>query len=340
MNYLMRRSLVTSGLFGMTLFVSNPSLAQTATAQSAPVTLSEEDLNRARNFAIMGFEALDGGNFSSAASLFTQALELLDVPTLRVGRGDALVQLNRWRAALADYEAAAAYVLKADDSPAIRESHTTAAIKAQELKPRLPRLRVDTTAPHVRVTVDDEAQQTLSRDGQLYVDPGSHSVRVELDGEALTTEVEAAPGAELRVPAPQPTPAELTLTGSSDSVPEPTSNDALFSDEVLVAGAITGVLAVGFAVTGILFDSNHATYRRLQDGELPSTESRRQGLRDDLVTLQWVNLAFAAGAVVGAGVTSYFWFAPTQSETQTAGPAPRTPFASPNGFVLGASGRF
>lgn len=340
MTYFLRRSLLVSCLFGMTLFVSNPAFAETAKAQSAaPATLSEEDLNRARNFALMGFEALDNGNFSSAVSLFTKALELLDVPTLRVGRGDALAHLNQYRAALADYEAAAAYELKSGDSSAIQESRAAAGVKIQELKPRLPRLRVDTSAPNVSVTVDDEAPQTLSRNGQLYLDPGTHSVTVELDGNVRTTEIEAAPGADVRVPAPEPTSAELAPAPETEPLTKPIPANGSLSDEMIAAGAITGVLAVGFAITGILFLSNHATYNDV-NGDQSSTEARLDRLHADLKTLQWVNLALGAGALVGAGVTTYLWLAPTQSETQTAGLGHCPSFGSPDGFVLGASGRF
>lgn len=338
MKHLMRRTLLFSNLFGVVLLLSNVTFAESPSeAQRAvAVELTQQQLDQARTHAIAGFEALDSGRYVQAVNAFTQALALLDVPTVRMGRGDALVKLNQWRAALEDYQAAAAYVVQPGDSTALREAPAQASAKYAALNARMPRLRVETSASEVRVSIDDGPPQVLSNGAWLTLDPGVHSVRVESGSDARTAEVSAIPEREHVVPGPETTAAEAPSSAAEQSLAaEPSAG---VRDDVIVAGAITGVLAAGFAVTGVLFLTGKATYDDAQ-ADPASSESRRERLHDTAKTLQWVNVATLAGAVVGAGVTTYLWLAPARSDTPSAALGGQR-FASPDGVVLGIGGRF
>lgn len=338
--HLVRRSRLLFSLFGVVLLLSNVTFAESPSEaqRAAAVELTEQQLDQARTHAIAGFEALDSGRYAQAVNAFTQALVLLDVPTVRMGRGDALVGLNQWHAALGDYQAAAAYVIQPGDSAALREAPAQALAKYEALQARMPRLRVETLASEVRVSIDEGASQVLGNGAWLTLDPGVHSVRVASGSEARTTTVTATPAGEHVVPGPEPRAGEgpsATADGESLAV-EPTAG---LRDDVIVAGAITGVLAAGFAVTGILFLTGKGTYDDAQ-ADASSSESRRERLYDAAETLQWINTAALAGAVVGAGVTTYLWLAPARSDTPNAASSGPQPFASPDGLVLGVGGRF
>jgi tetratricopeptide (TPR) repeat protein len=340
MTHLIRRSRLLFSLFGAVLLLSNVTFADSASEaqRAAAVELAEQQLDQARTHAIAGFEALDSGRYAQAVTAFTQALALLDVPTVRMGRGDALVKLNQWHDALGDYQAASAYVVQPGDSTALREAPAQASAKYEALKARMPRLRVETSAPEVRVSIDEGPPQVLSNGAWLTLDPGGHSVRVESGSDARTAEVIATPEREHVVPGPESTAAEAP-SATAEQVSLAAEPGAGVRDDVIVAGAITGVLAAGFAVTGLLFLTGKATYDDAQ-ADPASSESRRERLHDTAKALQWVNTAALAGAVVGAGVTTYLWLAPSRSDTPSAASGGPQRFASPDGVVLGIGGRF
>ncbi len=298
---------------------------------------SEADRAVARTHAIAGFAALDAKAYREAVSQFTKALDLLEAPTLRVGRADALVELNRWLAAQADYRAAAAYVTQPGDSAALVASRAEATKKLQALAARTPRLRVEANAARVEVEVDGHPAHSLIQGATLNLDPGPHRVRVTLDGRSITHSVDARPEAEHVVEGP-PAPTVSPLPTSQPARDVDAEASAPLSDEVLVSGTITGVLTVGAIVTGLLFLNNYSQYNDVREDPTAS-ESRVDALYQSTQTLQWVNTGLTAAAIVGAGVTTYFWLAP-RSDADRASTEGSSAFSAPHGLLIGATGCF
>lgn len=330
---------------------SSTTLAQSSTSRSAnaaefadgqmetnssPRVTSDSDRALARTHAIAGFGALDAKAYMEAVAQFTKALDLLEAPTLRVGRGDALVELNQWSAAQADYRVAATDVAQPGDSAALVESRAEANEKLLTLTARMPRLRVGGDAAQVEVVVDDLPPQILSRGATLDLDPGPHTVRITVDGRSVTHSVDARPEAEHVVEGPSAPPVMREVASEPSASELQTSPSR--GNEMLVAGTITSVLTVGAVVTGILFLNNHGRYNDVRE-DPSASESRVDELYRATQTLQWVNTGLTAAAVVGAGVTTYFWLAPRSDGPQYGTPG-TSALSKPHGVIMGAAGRF
>ncbi len=350
--------LSAASVFGFLMLVSSPTFAESNTARGSDAERSSNtaqfadpgktgpgltkvtsEANRAvaRTHAIAGFRALDAKAYTEAVSQFTKALELLEAPTLRVGRADALVELNRWQAAQDDYRAAAAYVTQPGDSAALVASRAEATKKLQSLAARTPRLRVEANAARVEVLVDDKPAQSLIPGATLDLDPGPHTIRVTAGDQSLTHSVNARPDAEHVVEGPRaPTVSQIPSSQPATDLDREASSP--LSDEVLVSGTISGVLTVGAIVTGLLFLNNYSRYNDVRE-DPSASESRVDELYQSTQTLQWVNTGLTAAAIVGAGVTTYFWLAP-RSDGARINTAGSSAFSAPHGLLLGASGSF
>lgn len=299
---------------------------------------------QARTHAAKAFTSLDNGNSEEAVTHFTAALDLVDAPTLRVGRADALVQLGKWVAAKADYRSAIAYTLGAQDSASFSESQADAKTKLEALEQRMPHLRVNTAAEFVEVAVDDAPPTQLATTELLELDPGSHQVVVSASGSSVTHSVQAreredivVDGPALPVTKPQvrePMPA-APAQPLEDAGAGPTTN-------FVVSASITGALAVGTVITGLLYLSARDEYTQSKEAASVS-EAREQQLYDRANTLGWVNTGLLAGTVVGAGVSTYFWLAPrfdNAPASNTTLPASGLGRIAPSGIWFGASGQF
>lgn len=340
-----------------------PTPASKANAASAPVTarpaLSDADRTAARTLADGAFDALDAGRYAQAEQLFSQALERADVPTLRVGRGEALLKLNRWVEAQADFQLAVKFQLLPTDPPAFRESQETAIADLKLLAARMPRLAVTSSDPQTTASIDGGVSQSVQGSDGLPMDPGNHRVVITAWGLSETHEVEAIEGKRTELVATQhDTPPnnagarESTALGTAEpnkataapttatqsNVPEDSA--VVLSDRVVIAGAVTGALAIGAVVTGIVFWNARGDSL---DSSLPISE--RNEHFSTAQTTRWVSTALTAAAVVGAGLTTYFWLSPASMPVQEAsldkprnGQAWTLPFA--DGIVLGVGGRF
>ena len=137
--------------------------------------------------------------------------------------------------------------------------------------------------------------------------PDGAEVVWELDvqgGESHVFEKAAQPTA---APAPEPPPVDAGLSRSSRPVPA----------SVYIAGAATGVLAIGALTTGVLAVDTHARFDRANDGLDPE---RASDLRSTGRTLNVVSDVLIAGTVVAAAATAYFYLTrPTVAPKERAG---------------------
>lgn len=343
---------------------TSPALAQSSRkAQSAHVSNAERA--NARTHALAAFDALDSAKFEQAVQEFGLALELIEAPTLRVGRAQALTKLGRWIEAASDYEAALRYTVLPSDAPSFADSQKTAASKLAELRAKTPVLVIQTGDSTAQVTIDDYAWKPVRSGEEIAVDPGAHRVVVTAFGQTVTHRVDAAAGAQINLQgpvqpesgAPGPAAVESTEVASSDTaeaesdiVALPPPPDSVDSGEggsdtrLRVSAVATGVLVVGAVVTGFMYWNARNGYDESRK-DPTATDNERQEKYDDTKTMAWVNTGLAAAAVVGAGVTTYFWLSPSSKE-QAVGRAdgPRlgssAGFSRPDGFTMGLGGTF
>jgi hypothetical protein len=113
-------------------------------------------------------------------------------------------------------------------------------------------------------------------------------------------------------PAPAPTPADepharpvMTLER-----PVPTS--------VWIGAAVTGALAVGTVVTGLVATSKHSDFEAANDGRDPDAAS---SLKDSGQTMNLVADVMLGGTLVAAGVTTFFFVTRPSVEVEAASPA-------------------
>lgn len=311
--------------------------AQASTAEQSPAS-SAAARERARELAEKAFVSFDEAQYSDAIEQFSQAIELYDVPTLRVGRAEALMQVGRWIEAAADYAAAAKYVLQPNDSTFMAESQAEATTKLRALEPRIPRLRVDTNAAGVQVTVDGKPRTTLPTNETLKLDPGQHRVVLEASGGSVTHTVLAVEGEVLIVEGPK---AAVTPARPVEPKPVPvaprevrTGGDE-WSTEVIVSGAVAAVFGLAALTTGAFFMSNLGTYNdQYEDPSIAFDKKERDHAA--LKTLGKVNTALCIGTAAALGVTSYFWFAPVSEPSESAAALD----LAPKGLMFGVVERF
>lgn len=331
------RTLVLSGLL---VWVPVSAAAQSATAPSSTPrsnaassnaarsnsTTDSKDPKRAqaRSYAMAAFVALDGGAYPEAIAQFTSGLDLLDVPTLRVGRAEALFQVGKWLEAKADYEAALSYALKPEDSATFSESQAIARDKLGSLEPRIPALRIQSTAEYVDVNVDEASAVRLSTGERLAINPGAHRVVISTPDGSLTHSIQAKEGEVLTLDGPK----------SSPALPKPSSGPSLASGDsptplsdtraergtntaLIVSASITGALAIGTVVASFVFFDAKSDYNRA-NSDLTGSESRRNELKSRAETIRLLTAGLAGLTVAAAGVTTYFWLAPRLESDEVA----------------------
>lgn len=133
-------------------------------------------LEAARDLARRGLEALRALNFESADALFTQALELHDAPTLRVGRARARTGRGLLASAAQDYRAALAAPAPATALEAVKAAHRDAQAELAALAPRVPRLTVQIQGEATDLTVNG-VQWSLSQVGlPAPLDVGEYTI--------------------------------------------------------------------------------------------------------------------------------------------------------------------
>lgn len=330
-------SVMNGLLFAQTPGASPAPESSNQTRPRAPQTPRE----RARELAENAFASLDSARYAQAVEQFSEAIQLYDAPTLRVGRADSLMHVGRWLDASVDYSAAVDYPLQPNDSIYLAESQNAARAKLNALRPRIPRLRVDTDAPSVQVTVDTHEPVRLLTNETLNLDPGEHRISIETpNGSAVHTLI-ATEGEVLIVEGPKPMmppsvpplrikPTPVALRQASTSNPEDSPT------EIVVAGALTAtVLVLAGAATGIWFLDSRARYEDERDDPTVPYEEKSDDY-EALDVLGKVNTAVWIGAAAAAGITSYLWFAPVSNGRDGQG----APNPVPQGMIWGIGERF
>ena len=214
-----------------------------------------------------------------------------------------------------------------------------------------------------------DGNETLLTDDKIAVDvfdvtPGHHSIEAKFDGRALKQDVDVAAGATVtlsappaaaEVASPPPLPPETAATGFSSLIVEPAAREKPGSSsrgeppaKVIVSAGL-GLTGVALAVAGAFelkaagdHDADRATLAA-QNPYCGSQSSPSCAALQDAVHARntdhnvGVALVVSGGVAIAAGVATWvFWRRPTEQNTAFV----VTPWASPSGGGLGASGSF
>jgi hypothetical protein len=99
---------------------------------------------------------------------------------------------------------------------------------------------------------------------------------------------------------------------------------------------VTGALAAGTVVTGVLYNSKNQEY----DSANQALDPDRADLRKQVNTLGVVNLALLGGTVVSAGVTALLWArTPSSARAPASARVELGGFVAPGLAMLSARGR-
>lgn len=320
-------------------------------AAPTSASASASDREKASKHAHDGFDLLKAGELEKAREQFTIALGLVEAPTIRVGRADALTGLNRWVDAVADYEAAIAFSLSRQDPPVFAKSQQNATVRLAALQDRMPGLIIETSDAKAQVVIDGSHPISVVTGERIAVDPGRHIVVITAFGlssthtveafEAKLTTLQASEAKPVTSPphrdASTPAPTSLRPTLTADVTQRPAPDEGL-DTRTLVAGAATGALAIGAVVTGVIFWNLRNDYHDSRSEPGAADE------RKDVITMAWINTGITAGAVVAGGLTAYFWLTPRfEDQPASSEGEARTAFGAsllPSGAMLNTGGRF
>jgi len=299
-------------------------LAASRAAAQSPTEAGERAA--ARRLASDGFAELEQGQPAAAEQSFTRALALYKAPTLYLARGRARLQLNWLVAASEDFRAAASFTLAQDETAAYASARAEAALEWSKLEKRLPTLTVQLTGDAKELRVDKVVWPIESVGVARPFDPGRHLVEaIDYEGQLHSSSIllqEGSPAVvTLSLPARAPAAQAQALAPAAVAAPAADSGEtsqapgaALLPEQhraiptaAWVSGGVTVALVAAAVVTGVLALNRRAEYN--ENNRADVAMERKRELRDSARTMDWVNTAFVGGALVGAGVTTYFLLA-------------------------------
>lgn len=228
--------------------------------------------------------------------------------------------------------------------------------RADALKPKLSKLEVDVPKTS---QVDGLKVQRGSVDlgSALWgvstpVDPGKVTISASAPGKKPwtgTVEVAAGASAKIAVPPladapaaaapPESTPVTGPAAGPAQAGP-PGGDHAVQTTRpipttVWIGAGVTGALAVGAVVTGVLALKKKSDFNAINDGNHP--KDAKQSAHDSAVSMGVINTVLTGAALVGAGVTAYFYL--SRPEKPASGRTYVTPWATAHsgGLVVGGA---
>lgn len=336
----MRKTFCTAAVAAILASASPPVWAQS----------EAEDRATARALAQQGADALDARDYPKAEDAFRRADALFHAPTLVLGLARAQAAEGKFVEAWESYNRI--ILENVTSTPVFAKTVDDAKREISSVEGRRSRVTVMVSgSSSPRVTVDEAPLKSAALGVPIFINPGTHTVQVSADGfnpatrtfavaegrsETVSVTLEpAAPGAQPAVVAAPtasmgPAPALSTSSAAADTgVTHPSRAPAIAAFAVggagLVAGIVTGVLALG--------DHSHL------QGECPSNSCPPGKPQSDLNSYHAVGLVSTIGFVVAgvgtaAGVT--LWVLEGKSSSSTA--ASVSPYIGVGS--VGAVGRF
>jgi hypothetical protein len=293
-------------------------LGQQALAQQA----SDTDRSAARELGREGLSAIEARDYVKAVDKLGRALSLYKAPTLYLARARARVALGRLVAAADDLRQVVASVPAAGESQAFAQARVEAQSDLEALEQQIPRLTLTCSEPLARVLVNGAEWPPEAFDVARPLDPGSYVIEaITSSGTRVTERVELRTS-QVQTAALVPRSEAQTLTSKIGRVPASHSPAPLAAAKAApttpsytagyVSGAVSVALLAGAIISGVVALEHRVEFDRRNRADVPLAEKTR--LQDSAKTWAWVNTGLMAGALAGAGVTTYLFFNPAERE--------------------------
>lgn len=359
-----RLPFILSVFLGLSVLTTSGALAQDDAARE-----------RARAEFARGVERYEAGDHQGALEAFQEAYRLAPHPSVRVNMANCYEELGRPLEAMFHFER---FLAEAENARPAQRREVEAAL--QRLRGRVGEVSVRVQPEGALVTIDDNEPRRAPLAEPIRMTPGNHTIEVSMEGYATVrrefiveagqpanvavTLERAGSGAEPAGPAGgAPVGAADSATGTEPAaagstaganvagdteialVPGEPSGGGGIGTPVLVAGGITAALVVGAVVTGVTalgansdFEDAVADCDRGRGDAAACAEGHDAA--DTASTLALVTDILVAGAVVGAGITTYLYLTQSEGGTERARTPRVTPVATPHGGAVVLSGSF
>ena len=315
---------------------------------SAAHAQSDADRAAAQSLFDEAQELKEAGDFEAACKKFEASRALDPAPGTQLNLADCYERIGRTASAWVNF-IEVAQVKKGDKRRA-----AFAQKRADELKPRLTKLRIDVAVPVDGMVVKrgDVVVAEATWGALVPVDPGVFEISATAPGKLpwrRTVEVEEeGEEAEVEVPAlvDDDTAGDDGDT-DSDMPITPDGDDTDGSGQLIAGGVIVGLGTVG-VVVGVAFTViAHSTYDESKDWCLADEPNRCDAegvaLREDAQaaqTIYAVSFALGGAALVAGAVTMLVAPSADDSEPDDQIGMSLAPWAAPNGAGLQLTGRF
>ncbi|HEY3595645.1 MAG TPA: hypothetical protein VGL13_17280, partial [Polyangiaceae bacterium] len=289
---------------------------------------TDADKALARELGQSGIEASDAKDYPTAVDRLSRAISLYDVPTLRLARAHALRAMGRFVSASEDYHAILLRKPLSDDPAPIVQATRAAQSELPDVEAKIAHLTVVMTGGAAGLRVDGVEWPSAAVGVPSPIDPGEHSVEAfTASGPVQNQRVSLTPGQneriELAVPTapvegqPQPGPAPpFAQPMAPQPGPAPAPAPSADHTAAYVTLAISGALAVGSIVTGVLALGKKSDYDAIND---PShSHAAKDDARSAAQSMALVSTVLTGAAIVGGGVSLYLFLTPGQKGSEAA----------------------
>ena len=168
------------------------SLLSGALLCSAPASAQDAEIRTAaRDLATQGAQAFDAGEYAQASDFFRRAHELVPAPSIALMRARSLAKLGQLLEAIDIYEQTARFKLPDDAPEAYTQAVETARAEMEEVRHRLPRLKLMLTGVSsgeaVQVSTDDKPTPDALLGVERPINPGPHRIEARIAGQLRAT---------------------------------------------------------------------------------------------------------------------------------------------------------
>jgi tetratricopeptide (TPR) repeat protein len=269
----------------------------------------DRQLSRGDRLAARGRIEEAFARFEAALAEYEAAYQAYPDPQIYFPIAQAEQRLGRFLDALQRYQDLLAEAKGLSD-----ELRDQAQVHLDEVKKNLAALVLDVTPDGASVLVDGKEVGRSPMSQPVFVEPGKHSYEVTRDGyRAAEGGMDLAPGVETRrrIELERERPDVVRKPRRRDLAAERRRREALEAAArrpsavpVWVGVGVTGALAVSAGITGFGALSKHDQFEDPMRGPAQREQARVDGER-----LAGITDILLGAAVVGAGVTAYYYFA-------------------------------
>jgi hypothetical protein len=327
-------------------------LSQVPARAQAP-TPAPAQIDEARRLFKVGVALLEdpeGAKYDEARVQFQKAYDLSGNWKILANLGVCQLKLERDGEAIASYEkylAGGGANIDAEEKAQIERD--LAVLKAQVVT-------VNLTLPAAGAITDERLDsrgnkmineyqapgQTLT----LGLHPGDHTLTARLPNGTAKWEANLAPASQAShtfevVPEPAAAPVGAVAPGAAtpaaDQGAPAGEGERPIPTTVWIGAGVTGALTIGAVVTGAIALGKRSDFNAINDSTHSETE--KQSAHDSAASMGLVSTVLSAGALVGAGVTTYLFFSrPTAPTKEQQARTILAPWIAPGGGGLAVGG--